>query len=102
MVAFLVMEFFYQREENDDQIEITFFGLPFINVLFWFVIFISLLSKGHLTSFAFLSFGVGLTFYLGLSWRALLEIRNAMLDNGVTVVGSQLSLQNPMKILIRK
>ena len=102
MVAFLVMDFFYQREENDEQIEITFLGLPFINILFWFVVFISILSAGRLTSAAFLSFGFGLIFYVGLSWRALLEIRAAMLEQGIMLMGSQLSFKNPLKILIRK
>ena len=102
MVAFLVMDFFYQREENDEKIEITFLGLPLINILFWFVVFISVLSAGRLTSAAFLSFSFGLVFYAGLSWRALLEIRTAMLEQGVMIMGSQLSFQNPLKILIRK
>jgi len=95
------MNLFYQREENNEQIEITFLGLPFMHIAFWFVLFISVLSKGRLTSVAFLAFGCGIMLYLGLSWQVLLEIRTAMRETGVMVMGSQLSLQNPLKILIK-
>jgi len=95
-------DIFYQRHENDEQIEIIFFGLPFLHILFWFVIFISLLSLGKYTTVALSAFCLGLFTYAGLSWRVIVEIRKAMQTKGVLMMGSQLSLQNPLKIVISK
>ncbi|MAZ39153.1 MAG: hypothetical protein CMF49_03455 [Legionellales bacterium] len=99
---FLKTDIFYQRIEDEEKIEITLFGLPFLHMLFWLVVFMSLLSLGKFTTVAFLAFCSGLLLYIALSWRVFLEIRHAMLSGGVFIVGSQLSLQTPLKIVITK
>ena len=94
--------FFYQRMEDEQKVEITLLGLPFLHILFWFVIFISLLSLGKYTTVAFFAFCFSVLIYLGLSWRVFVEIRQAMLMGGILVQGSQLSMRNPLRIIIEK
>ena len=80
--------FFYQRREDKQKVEITLLGLPFLHILF--------------TTVAFFAFCFVLLIYLGLSWRAFFEIRQAMSMGGILVQGSQLSIQNPLRIIIKK
>lgn len=96
------MDFFYDRVEKGEYVEITLLGLPFLNMLFWFVLFISILSRGALTSIAFFAFCAGLMFYFLACWKVIFEINRAMRNQGILMMGSQFSLRHPIKIVIRK
>ena len=96
------MNILYDRRETADQIEFEFHFLPLANLLFLLAIAAPLAPRGILTHKAERLCGILLILWIFKLLPAWIEIEKAMRHGSVSVSGSKISFNHPLKLVIPK
>lgn len=101
------MSLLYVREENNEQIIVTFKHLPLIFILFFLTAVLSIILVfffgAVIEEFYDIFLIVFVILILGSVWKPFMEIRKAKKEGrNIQVLGSIYSFANPKRTIIRK
>ena len=92
----------HERKETESTVEITLKYMPVLHYLLVAAIVISILTMGSWTNFMFFITLVAFVVYIGMNWKPMCEMTQAMKTKGIKVYGSRWSFSNPIRAVIEK
>jgi hypothetical protein len=96
------MSALYDRHETDEQIEFVFHFMPLASVLFALLVIASLAPGGNCTNKIRPVCGILLLLWVVGLLPAWIELEEAMKAGRVSVSGSKLSFERPLRVTIIK